>query len=95
VRILWVVVLVACTDGRVDALQSRVIPDHQRRIGELEATVADLRRAEEPAWWCTADRCERAAFDGAAPRAIAWCPRGEGLCAPTLAKCGAACVGVR
>jgi len=84
-----VVALVACTDGRVDALTADVVPVLQRRIGDLEA---ELRGG---AWWCTADRCAREPAEGATQAAIAWCPRGEGPCAPTLAACGPGCVGVR
>jgi hypothetical protein len=88
-----VVLLAACsTDGRVDALTRDVVPELQRRIGDLEARVAGL---PAPAWWCTADRCARDRVDGAELHVIAWCPRGDGPCAPTIAACGAGCVGVR
>lgn len=92
-----VVLLAACsTDGRVDALTRDVVPDLHRRIGALEAALADLRATmPPPAWWCTADRCAREQTEGAVQRSIAWCPRGEGPCAPTSEACGPGCVGVR
>lgn len=92
---LVIALLASCTDGRVDALQADVLPRLQKRIGDLE-TRPQPAPEPPPAWWCSADRCARERFNGAAAVTWAWCPRAtEGDCKPTVAACGAGCVGVR